>query len=180
MDDLKTILDRIRKPLTFASRDDFAHLKSLAALEPFIRTQVAELRHLLPNHKEHHDLEQLFAGFDDLIPELKKNRIREASKLIDSLERGQEEPLHQAAMHVPESARQHSSAEHPIPTSLRLDSSIQYCKGIGPKRAALFQKLGIATIEDALLYLPWRYEDRGNLKKIGRLSYGSYETLNFL
>ena len=37
MDDLKTILDRIRKPLSFAARDDFAHIKSLAALEPFIQ-----------------------------------------------------------------------------------------------------------------------------------------------
>jgi ATP-dependent DNA helicase RecG len=177
MDDVKTILDRIRKPLAFASRDDFAHLKSLAALEPFIRTQMAELRRLLPNNKVPHDLEKLFAGFDDLVPDLKKTRILEASKLIDSFERGQDEPFNQAAMHVPESVRQRSTAEHPISTSLRLDTSIQYYKGIGPKRAALLQKLGIATIEDALLFLPWRYEDRGNLKKISRLSYGSYETV---
>jgi ATP-dependent DNA helicase RecG len=177
MDDLKTILDRIRKPLTFASRDDFAHLKSLAALEPFIRTQMAELRRFLPDHRGPHDLEQLFAGFDDLAPDLKKKRILEASKLIDLFERGQEKPPHEAAVHVPESERQRSSAEQPISTSLRFDTPIQYCKGIGPKRAALLQKLGIAAIEDALLYLPWRYEDRGNLKKIGRLSYGSYETV---
>jgi ATP-dependent DNA helicase RecG len=38
------------------------------------------------------------------------------------------------------------------------------------------KKLGIETVEDALMHLPWRYEDRGNLKPIGRLSYGSCET----
>ncbi len=60
---------------------------------------------------------------------------------------------------------------------LRLDTPIQYCTGIGPKRAELFNKLGISTIEDALSYLPWRYEDRGNLTKIGRLAYGIFETV---
>ena len=40
MDDLKTILDRIRKPLTFAARDNFANLKSLAALETFVQAQI--------------------------------------------------------------------------------------------------------------------------------------------
>ena len=44
MDDFKTILDRIRKPLAFAARDNFAHVKSLAAMEQFIRTQVEELK----------------------------------------------------------------------------------------------------------------------------------------
>ena len=46
MDDLKTILDRIRKPLLFAARDNFAHLKSLAALEPFMQSQVEDLKRI--------------------------------------------------------------------------------------------------------------------------------------
>ena len=61
--------------------------------------------------------------------------------------------------------------------NLQHDTPIQYCKGIGPKRAELLQKLGITTVDDALTFLPWRYEDRGNLKKIGRLTYGSFETV---
>ena len=31
-----------------------------------------------------------------------------------------------------------------------LDTSIQYLKGIGPKRAALFQRMGIVTVRDLL------------------------------
>ncbi len=50
-------------------------------------------------------------------------------------------------------------------------------KGVGPKRGELFSKLGIATVKDALYYFPYRYEDRGNFKKIARVSYGSYETV---
>jgi ATP-dependent DNA helicase RecG len=61
-------------------------------------------------------------------------------------------------------------------TSL-LSQPIQYLKGVGPKRGELLSKLGIATVKDALYYFPYRYEDRGNIKKIARVSYGSYETV---
>ncbi|MCE5194243.1 MAG: ATP-dependent DNA helicase RecG [Nitrospiraceae bacterium] len=55
--------------------------------------------------------------------------------------------------------------------------SIQYVKGVGPKRAKLLYSLGIKTAEDALYYLPYRYEDRKNIKKISNLTYGSLETI---
>jgi len=56
------------------------------------------------------------------------------------------------------------------------DTPIQYIKGVGPKKAQLLERLGIKTLQDILYYLPWRYEDRKNLKKICNLSYGSIET----
>lgn len=37
---------------------------------------------------------------------------------------------------------------------------IQYAKGVGPKRALLLEKLGIRSVEDALWYIPWRYDNR--------------------
>ena len=46
---------------------------------------------------------------------------------------------------------------------------IRFAKGVGPKRAALLEKLGIRTIEDALWFLPWRYEDRSHIVPIGKL-----------
>ncbi|MGB9716134.1 MAG: ATP-dependent DNA helicase RecG [Thermodesulfovibrionales bacterium] len=54
---------------------------------------------------------------------------------------------------------------------------IQYIKGVGPKRAKLLNRLGINTVKDALYYLPYRYEDRSNLKKISELRYGNIETI---
>ena len=35
-----------------------------------------------------------------------------------------------------------------------LSDSVQYLKGIGEKRAELFHKLGIFTVEDLLYHLP--------------------------
>ncbi|KAF0145531.1 MAG: ATP-dependent DNA helicase RecG [Nitrospirae bacterium] len=54
---------------------------------------------------------------------------------------------------------------------------IQYIKGVGPRRAKLLNNLGIKTADDALYCLPYRYEDRENIKKISNLSYGQLETV---
>ncbi len=43
---------------------------------------------------------------------------------------------------------------------------LQYLKGIGPKRAELFLKLGINTVQDLLFYYPRDYEDRTKIFKI--------------
>lgn len=42
---------------------------------------------------------------------------------------------------------------------MNLTDDIQYLKGIGPKMAENFRLLGIKTVEDLLLYFPFRYED---------------------
>ena len=56
--------------------------------------------------------------------------------------------------------------------------SIQDIKGIGPQKARLLSTLGIRTIRDALLYLPFRYEDRSALTSISDLQAGSVETVS--
>ena len=40
-----------------------------------------------------------------------------------------------------------------------LDRSVKYLKGVGPKRAELFEKLGIVTIRDLIYHLPRSYTD---------------------
>ncbi len=57
-----------------------------------------------------------------------------------------------------------------------LDFQIQYIKGVGPYRAKILNRLGIQTVKDALYYLPYRYEDRSNIRKISDLRYGALET----
>ncbi|MBI4706467.1 MAG: ATP-dependent DNA helicase RecG [Candidatus Omnitrophica bacterium] len=58
-----------------------------------------------------------------------------------------------------------------------LQSPIQYLKGIGPKRADKFSKLGINSIEDLLYYFPRRYEDRTNFVLIKGLKEGQVQTI---
>jgi len=51
-----------------------------------------------------------------------------------------------------------------------LDMPIQYMKGVGPKRAALFQHMGIHTIGDLLFFFPREYQDRRSITLIGEAS----------
>ena len=58
-----------------------------------------------------------------------------------------------------------------------LDDPLQFIKGVGPKRADLLKKINLETVSDALFYLPFRYEDRTQVKKIIELVPG--ETVSF-
>lgn len=48
-----------------------------------------------------------------------------------------------------------------------LEKPIQYLKGVGEKRAALFEKKGIKTVGDLLYFFPRSHEDRSKVKLIG-------------
>jgi ATP-dependent DNA helicase RecG len=59
----------------------------------------------------------------------------------------------------------------------KLDTPVQYIKGIGPKRAKILNKAGIKVIEDLLYYFPKRYEDRTKFLNISQLKVGEYQTI---
>ncbi|NQT26537.1 ATP-dependent DNA helicase RecG [candidate division KSB1 bacterium] len=61
--------------------------------------------------------------------------------------------------------------------TLRLDSSVQYVKGIGPKRADALEKIGIRTVLDFLTHFPRRYLDRRTLTTIRNLRAGDRITV---
>ncbi len=54
-----------------------------------------------------------------------------------------------------------------------LDKSIQYIKGVGPKRAQTLGRLGIHTIKDLLYYFPRTYQDRSRVEEISNLTDGT-------
>lgn len=47
-----------------------------------------------------------------------------------------------------------------------MPKDIRYLKGVGEKRAELFNKKGIKTVEDLLYYFPRSHEDRSEMKEI--------------
>jgi ATP-dependent DNA helicase RecG len=54
----------------------------------------------------------------------------------------------------------------------QLDRPVQFLKGVGPKRADAFLKLGITTARDLLYHVPRRYDDASTVEPIGRLQVG--------
>ncbi len=53
-----------------------------------------------------------------------------------------------------------------------LQMSLQYLKGVGPRKAADLEKAGLRTVEDLLFRFPMRYEDRSRLQPIVGLRPG--------
>jgi len=53
--------------------------------------------------------------------------------------------------------------------ALRLDTEIQYLKGVGPKLGSLFSRHEIKTIDDLFSFYPRAYEDRRAARNIGSL-----------
>jgi ATP-dependent DNA helicase RecG len=53
-----------------------------------------------------------------------------------------------------------------------LDTPLQYLKGVGPRRAADLQRVGLTVVEDLLYRFPTRYEDRGSFQTIASLRPG--------
>lgn len=47
-----------------------------------------------------------------------------------------------------------------------LNTSIQYLKGIGPKRAYRLRRLGIETVRDLIYFIPRDYDDRTSYKTL--------------
>jgi ATP-dependent DNA helicase RecG len=58
-----------------------------------------------------------------------------------------------------------------------LTTPLTYVKGIGPARAAMLEAKGLVTVEDLLGYVPFRYEDRSNMKTVAQLAPGEMATV---
>jgi ATP-dependent DNA helicase RecG len=60
---------------------------------------------------------------------------------------------------------------------LELSTPVQFVKGIGPRLAEVLAAKGIATVDDLLHYLPFRYEDRLNPRSVAELRAGEMATV---
>ncbi|MGB7946453.1 MAG: DNA helicase RecG, partial [Candidatus Binatia bacterium] len=64
-----------------------------------------------------------------------------------------------------------------VKESLRvLQTPLRFLKGVGPKRAEELERFGFKSVEDLLYHLPFRYEDRRQIKKIRDATAGKEET----
>ncbi len=190
-------LEQLGKPLQYAMRNNFAHLSKLRDFEPYVRHQIRTLEGLkmlpaawLPLLQE---LSQAVESFDALSLAQKQQRMRQVHTLIAQMR----DAVTQAASTVappvkaeppasatpaPAAAPAKAPTKAPTPPA-RSDTasdpflqSVQYLRGVGPKRAALLAKLNLHTVNDLLWYLPARYEDRRRLTPLGMLQVGQRQT----
>ena len=181
MERLQHIVQRLARPIDFASRDAYAHLSTVKGLGPFVSRQVVEaLAEDVYSAAVETDLltiRQLFADYDQIPDQAeRKRRLARAQAILSRLR----------SMDIDAKAEARGAGQgqaHPrIPSSGPGASAlwnlpIQFARGVGPKRTPLLERLGIKTVEDALWFLPWRYEDRSVVTPIGQLAPGKPATV---
>jgi ATP-dependent DNA helicase RecG len=168
-------LDRLARPIEFASRDAFAHLPTVKNLSSFVSSQVlwALSDHVYPKSVEAALLKLRALFVEDqsrLTTEAQQRRLLEAAAILKSLRVAAHNP--RRAWGEPEPLQESEPALRRTPPRDLGVLSIRYAKGVGPKRISLMQRLGIATVEDALWTIPWRYEDRSVMTPLGDLVPG--------
>ena len=58
-----------------------------------------------------------------------------------------------------------------------LDSPVDRLRGVGPAFASFLAKKSVFTVRDALLYFPFRYEDRRNIKPVSQAEPNVWQTV---
>lgn len=167
-------LDRIARPIEFASRDDYAHLRAITNLSSFISSQVlAALCHdVYPKAIEARliSLRDLFIDFQPALPfDEQRRRLQAAVLLIRALRAVDQQKLTRLK-DSPTQVSCHSGVT--VGRSDLWNLPVRFAKGVGPKRTNVLQRLHIETVEDALWTIPWRYEDRSVMTPIGNLVPG--------
>jgi ATP-dependent DNA helicase RecG len=61
--------------------------------------------------------------------------------------------------------------------SQELNTEVQFVKGVGPRVAMLYKKIGVETAEDLMFHLPRRYQDRRNIPPISKALPGQVVTV---
>ncbi len=175
---LDDIVQRLARPIEFASRNSCANLPAVKNLGPYVSHQVVQALadNVYPSDVEADllSLRQLFANFDEgLDAAERRHRLAGARAILNRLKIGEKGESRGAR-----SERLVPQAPGPSPLAHDLwNVPIQFAKGVGPKRALLLARLGIRTVEEALWFLPWRYEDRSVVTPIDRLAPGTHATI---
>src|SRR4051812_42053233 len=60
---------------------------------------------------------------------------------------------------------------------IRLDTPVQFLKGVGPHRAEALSRLGVRTVEDLLYHTPHRYLDATSVTPAAKARVGTEVTL---
>src|SRR3990172_10047637 len=82
-----------------------------------------------------------------------------------------------SSFHPPASSFEYTPTQvSPRDCLYALQTPVRFLKGVGPKRAAQLEGLGLKTVEDLLYHLPFRYEDRRHIKKIQQATIGKEES----
>ena len=182
---------------SFVTRQ-IVHALSAGVYSPRIETDLLALRQLFSDYHEHLTIVERGRRLSEARRILERLRTSQGEGLevrgkgasdrfrvpCSRLPGTSPASITQSSVLSPQSSSPQSSsassplASGPLPPAQDLWTvPIRFAKGVGPKRADLLEKLSVRSVEDALWYLPWRYEDRSVLTPVVGLQAGSRATI---
>lgn len=161
-DGVTTQLDKLEKPLTFASGNNFLNLSRIRNMEAIVSDIVLNLTSgekdpAIRNHLQ--NIRENFKGFDLLEQEAKKQVISNALKTLSRMRSFNKEKDNVPGLVTPQYCEERSGLSG-------VECGIRYLRGVGARIASVLAKRGITTVEDLLFYFPRKYEDRRNVQPI--------------
>ena len=182
---LQALLDRLNRPIQSAYENQGSPTTHLDA---FVSTQIVEaLRNtVFPAHVEAELLVLRFLFQEQAGSVRTPDRLETARRVLGRLstmalqqtsDSPDSEPNPDRRVTTDHGDSRGAKKPHDASTRTLHETDIRFAKGVGPKRALLLEKLGIRTIEDALWFLPWRYEDRSRIVSISQLVSGEKATI---
>ena len=182
---LQALLDRLNRPIQSAYENQGS---PTTHLDSFVSTQIVEaLRNtVFPARVEAELLVLRFLFQEQEGPARTPDRLETARRVLDRLstmalqqtsDSPDSEPNPDRRVTTNHGDSRGVKKSYDASNRTLHETDIRFAKGVGPKRALLLEKLGIRTIEDALWFLPWRYEDRSRIVSISQLVSGEKATI---
>ena len=183
METFKLNLKKMEQPVRFAAKDEYKNIphikdlgKTMCGLIPSVVSSLpASLKSGFENNLNR--LLEIFSDYDAQDVYGKKQKMAQASLLLDQLKAGTETyDAHKTiSPQLEEQIAERISDLHLCAEKMAV--SVQFLKGVGPKMAARFAAKKITTVEDLLFFLPRTYEDRREIRKINKLETGKVQTI---
>jgi ATP-dependent DNA helicase RecG len=158
------------RPLSYAAKSDFALLFRLNRFSHTAGSIISRMRRA-PDYDrwraEVDTLEGLLADFDALAEREKRDAVTRSLAVLEQM----------TAKAAPaDTAGRSGTPAAPAPTGLsaaikKLQTPVEYVKGVGPRRGELLRKRGIETVEDLLFLIPHYYIDVRRLNTIRELAH---------
>lgn len=196
MDDLRSILDIIRKPFRLEGKTGYHDRAVIGGLRAYVMNWVEKACDIADASEQVNllnNLSELFYDYHSIQPDARKSRLIEAVKIIDQLNGQSDNSQDEQRNEKPEIKADSPPVEpvvsepniKPVAVSEDIDqltallTPIESVKGIGPKRAQLLaEEIDARTVGDLLEYYPRDYLDRSSFKpiyQVGRTD--EYETV---
>jgi ATP-dependent DNA helicase RecG len=170
-----TSLEALERPLLLLKQTQYKNLNLVKNLQTHVVQSCQKASNQIQNAQLKEriiSIQQRFEDFESKSNEEKIQTIEDSLKILS----GEKQNL--------SSKFQYKEHEHPaydlaqIQEKIRkLETNVQFIKGVGPVLAEKFRKDGIPTVFDLLGLLPNRYEDRRNIQKIANLKEGEHGTI---